>query len=46
MPDAVGANGVPALDAMPLAAITQSPDFGVRASEVLDKDTLTIYERV
>ena len=45
-PDAVGADGVPALDAMPLAAITQSPDFEVRASEALDKDTLTIYERV
>ena len=39
------ADGVPALDAMPLAAITQSPAFHVRASETLDKDTLTIYER-
>jgi len=37
---------VPALDALPLAAITQSPTFRVRASETLDKDTLTIYERV
>ena len=45
-PDAVGADGVPALDAMPLAAITQSPDFEVRVSEALDRDTLTIYERV
>ena len=42
----VGADGVPALDALPLAAITQSPTFRVRASETLDKDTLTIYERV
>ncbi|MGQ0686543.1 bifunctional diaminohydroxyphosphoribosylaminopyrimidine deaminase/5-amino-6-(5-phosphoribosylamino)uracil reductase RibD [Bradyrhizobium sp.] len=41
----VGAGGVPALDALPLAAITQSPKFRVRASETLDKDTLTIYER-
>ena len=35
----------PALDAMPLGAITQSPAFKVRASETLGKDTLTIYER-
>lgn len=45
-PDAVGPDGVPALDALPLAAIAQSPDFRVRASETLDRDTLTIYERV
>jgi diaminohydroxyphosphoribosylaminopyrimidine deaminase/5-amino-6-(5-phosphoribosylamino)uracil reductase len=44
-PDAIGADGVAALDAMPLTAITQSPGFRVRASENLDKDTLTIYER-
>jgi diaminohydroxyphosphoribosylaminopyrimidine deaminase/5-amino-6-(5-phosphoribosylamino)uracil reductase len=44
-PATVGADGVPALDAMPLAAITQSPDFKVRASEALGNDTLTIYER-
>jgi len=44
-PAMVGADGVPALDAMPLAAITQSPTFRVRASETLDRDTLTIYER-
>ena len=44
-PASVGADGVPALDALPLAAITQSPGFKVRASEMLDKDTLTIYER-
>jgi diaminohydroxyphosphoribosylaminopyrimidine deaminase / 5-amino-6-(5-phosphoribosylamino)uracil reductase len=30
---------------MPLTAITQSPSLRVRASETLDKDTLTIYER-
>jgi diaminohydroxyphosphoribosylaminopyrimidine deaminase / 5-amino-6-(5-phosphoribosylamino)uracil reductase len=45
-PDAVGAAGVAALDALPLASITQSPAFRVRASEKLDKDTLTVYERV
>jgi diaminohydroxyphosphoribosylaminopyrimidine deaminase/5-amino-6-(5-phosphoribosylamino)uracil reductase len=43
--EAIGAEGVAALDALPLGAITQSPAFKVRASETLDKDTLTIYER-
>jgi diaminohydroxyphosphoribosylaminopyrimidine deaminase/5-amino-6-(5-phosphoribosylamino)uracil reductase len=44
-PDALGADAVAALDAMPLSTLTQSPAFRERASEVLDKDTLTIYER-
>jgi diaminohydroxyphosphoribosylaminopyrimidine deaminase/5-amino-6-(5-phosphoribosylamino)uracil reductase len=44
--EAVGADGVAALDALPLTSITQSPAFRVRASESLQKDTLTIYERV
>jgi diaminohydroxyphosphoribosylaminopyrimidine deaminase/5-amino-6-(5-phosphoribosylamino)uracil reductase len=44
-PETIGAGGVPALDAVPLAAITQSPAFKVRASEMLQNDTLTIYER-
>jgi len=44
-PGAVGADGVPALEALPLSAITGSPGFKVRASETLQKDTLTIYER-
>jgi diaminohydroxyphosphoribosylaminopyrimidine deaminase / 5-amino-6-(5-phosphoribosylamino)uracil reductase len=44
-PDAIGADGIAALDALPLAAITQSPTFRVRASETLDKDVLTVYER-
>jgi diaminohydroxyphosphoribosylaminopyrimidine deaminase / 5-amino-6-(5-phosphoribosylamino)uracil reductase len=43
--EAIGAGGVPALDALPLTAITQSRDFGVRASDTLGTDTLTIYER-
>ena len=43
--DAVGADGIAALDALPLAAITQSPGFRVRASESLGTDTLTVYER-
>jgi diaminohydroxyphosphoribosylaminopyrimidine deaminase/5-amino-6-(5-phosphoribosylamino)uracil reductase len=41
----VGADGVPALAALPLAAITQSPAFKLRASETLQSDTLTVYER-
>ncbi len=41
----VGAGGLAALGALPLTAITQSPNFQVRASESLQKDTLTIYER-
>jgi diaminohydroxyphosphoribosylaminopyrimidine deaminase / 5-amino-6-(5-phosphoribosylamino)uracil reductase len=44
-PDKVGADGVAALDALPISAITQSPGFKVRASETVGKDTLTIYER-
>ncbi|MCC8945921.1 bifunctional diaminohydroxyphosphoribosylaminopyrimidine deaminase/5-amino-6-(5-phosphoribosylamino)uracil reductase RibD [Bradyrhizobium sp. Arg62] len=44
-PDAIGADGVPALDAMPLDAITQSPAFRLRASEALAKDVLTVYDR-
>jgi diaminohydroxyphosphoribosylaminopyrimidine deaminase/5-amino-6-(5-phosphoribosylamino)uracil reductase len=44
-PDTVGADGIPALDALPLSALTGSPAFKLRASESLGKDTLTIYER-
>ncbi len=44
--DPIGADGVAALDALPLSSITQSPDFRVRASESLQRDTLTIYERL
>ena len=44
-PDAVGADGVAALDALPLTSITQSPTFKLCASETLQNDTLTIYER-
>jgi diaminohydroxyphosphoribosylaminopyrimidine deaminase/5-amino-6-(5-phosphoribosylamino)uracil reductase len=45
-PDAVGADGIAALDALPLSAITGSPAFKLRASESLQNDTLTIYERI
>jgi diaminohydroxyphosphoribosylaminopyrimidine deaminase/5-amino-6-(5-phosphoribosylamino)uracil reductase len=43
--DPVGADGVPALDALPLSALTESPTFKRRASETLQNDTLTIDER-
>jgi diaminohydroxyphosphoribosylaminopyrimidine deaminase/5-amino-6-(5-phosphoribosylamino)uracil reductase len=43
--DSVGADGVAALEALPLSAITGSPAFKRRASETLQNDTLTIYER-
>ena len=44
-PDPVGADGVPALDALPLSDLTESPAFKRRASETLQRDTLTVYER-
>jgi diaminohydroxyphosphoribosylaminopyrimidine deaminase/5-amino-6-(5-phosphoribosylamino)uracil reductase len=44
-PDAIGADGVAALDALPLSVLTGSPAFKLRASERLQKDTLNIYER-
>jgi diaminohydroxyphosphoribosylaminopyrimidine deaminase / 5-amino-6-(5-phosphoribosylamino)uracil reductase len=44
-PKPVGADGVPALDALPLGAITESSAFRVHASEDLGSDTLTVYER-
>src|SRR5882672_11600486 len=44
-PHAVGADGVAALEALPLSVLTGSPAFKVRASEMVEKDSLTIYER-
>jgi diaminohydroxyphosphoribosylaminopyrimidine deaminase / 5-amino-6-(5-phosphoribosylamino)uracil reductase len=41
----VGPDGIAALDALPLTSIAQSPIFRVRASEALEKDELTIFER-
>jgi diaminohydroxyphosphoribosylaminopyrimidine deaminase/5-amino-6-(5-phosphoribosylamino)uracil reductase len=43
--EAVGSDGVDALDALPLSKITQSQAYRVHASETFDRDTLTIYER-
>jgi diaminohydroxyphosphoribosylaminopyrimidine deaminase/5-amino-6-(5-phosphoribosylamino)uracil reductase len=42
---AIGADGVAALDTLPLSAITASPRLKLRASETLGKDSLAIYER-
>ena len=44
-PDSIGDDGVAALDASPLSAFTGSSRFKLHASESLQKDTLTIYER-
>jgi diaminohydroxyphosphoribosylaminopyrimidine deaminase/5-amino-6-(5-phosphoribosylamino)uracil reductase len=44
-PDPIGADGLAALDALPLSVLTGSPAFKLRASEKLQRDTLTIYER-
>lgn len=41
----VGADGVDALDALPLSKITQSQAYKVHASETFGHDTLSIYER-
>jgi diaminohydroxyphosphoribosylaminopyrimidine deaminase / 5-amino-6-(5-phosphoribosylamino)uracil reductase len=43
-PEAIGADGIAALEALPLATITQSPDWRIRDSETLQNDTLTVYE--
>jgi diaminohydroxyphosphoribosylaminopyrimidine deaminase / 5-amino-6-(5-phosphoribosylamino)uracil reductase len=43
--EAVGSDGLAALDRVPLTAITQSPSFHLRGSESLDSDILTVYER-
>jgi diaminohydroxyphosphoribosylaminopyrimidine deaminase/5-amino-6-(5-phosphoribosylamino)uracil reductase len=44
-PEPIGEGGIAALAALPLTAITESPQLKVRASESLQRDTLTIYER-
>jgi diaminohydroxyphosphoribosylaminopyrimidine deaminase/5-amino-6-(5-phosphoribosylamino)uracil reductase len=44
-PEPIGESGIVALDALPLTAITESPAFRLRASERLQRDILTIYER-
>src|SRR4051795_3935953 len=44
-PDAIGADGVAALDGLPVSVLTGSAAFKQRAIETLQNDTLTIYER-
>jgi len=44
-PDDIGDDGVAALEGLPLTSLMQSPGFRVRASENLEKDILTVYER-
>lgn len=44
-PAAIGMDGIPALDTQPLSVIAQSPRWRARATEALDQDTLTVYER-
>ena len=44
--DSIGADGVPALEALPLASITQSPEFRVRASETLRRHTYDLRTRI
>jgi diaminohydroxyphosphoribosylaminopyrimidine deaminase/5-amino-6-(5-phosphoribosylamino)uracil reductase len=44
-PNEIGEGGINALDALPLSAITGSPGFVARGSEVIEDDTLTIYEQ-
>lgn len=41
---AIGADGIDALDHLPLTTITNSPGWRARATETLGTDTLTIYE--
>ena len=41
----IGADGVPALEGLPLSALTQSPRLGLRATEQLGEDRLAHYER-
>jgi diaminohydroxyphosphoribosylaminopyrimidine deaminase/5-amino-6-(5-phosphoribosylamino)uracil reductase len=44
-PKPIGDDGIAALDALPLSAITGSPELVARASETIENDTLTIYQR-
>lgn len=45
-PNKVGADGVAALGTEPLSIVTQSSQWKRHATETLDRDTLTIYERM
>src|SRR5262249_60601989 len=45
-PKPIGADGVPALDDLPLTALTQSPRLRLAGTETLGEDRLERYERV
>ena len=45
-PITIGSDGLDALDAKPLTALTQSQHWRARNSEDLQQDILTIYERI
>jgi diaminohydroxyphosphoribosylaminopyrimidine deaminase / 5-amino-6-(5-phosphoribosylamino)uracil reductase len=44
-PKVVGADGTDALEAMPLAALTQSPRLKCVARESIGADTCAVFER-
>jgi diaminohydroxyphosphoribosylaminopyrimidine deaminase / 5-amino-6-(5-phosphoribosylamino)uracil reductase len=44
-PTAIGADGIDALEAMPLSALTASPHFASRGIEAVGKDCLETFER-
>jgi len=45
-PQPIGADGVDALEGLPLTALTQSPQLKLVASEAVDGDTVDWFERV
>lgn len=44
-PEAIGPDGLPALEGAPLSALTQSPRLARRATERIGADTMKIFER-
>ena len=44
-PNPIGADGIDALEGLPLAALTKSPKLISLASETLGRDTLELFER-
>jgi diaminohydroxyphosphoribosylaminopyrimidine deaminase/5-amino-6-(5-phosphoribosylamino)uracil reductase len=45
-PNPIGSDGIDALEGLPLAALTQSPNLKVNATEIVGGDTLETFERV
>ena len=44
-PQAIGADGIDALEAMPLSALTASPRLSSRGIETVGEDTIEVFER-